>query len=134
MTTTTQPTKAVDQQLTFDDQVIEKIAGITVSRVPGIVSLDGNVFSEFADKVTSGTNVTKGIKVDAGEKQAAVKMDATIEYGKSAPEIFKAACQEVARALKAMTGLNLVKFELHVNDVKTREEIANDGKQADQVA
>ena len=135
MTTTNQTTKnAVDQQLTFDDQVIEKIAGITVSRVPGIVSLDGNMFSEFADKVTSGTSVTKGIKVDAGEKQAAVKMDATIEYGKSAPEIFKAACQEVATALEQMTGLKLVKFELHINDVKTREELANDNKKEKEVA
>ncbi|WP_367329250.1 Asp23/Gls24 family envelope stress response protein [Limosilactobacillus sp.] len=135
MTTTNQTTKnAVDQQLTFDDQVIEKIAGITVSRVPGIVSLDGNMFSEFADKVTSGTSVTKGIKVDAGEKQAAVKMDATIEYGKSAPEIFKAACQEVATALEQMTGLKLVKFELHINDVKTREELTNDNKKEKEVA
>lgn len=135
MTTTNQTTKnAVDQQLTFDDQVIEKIAGITVSRVPGIVSLDGNMFSEFADKATSGTSVTKGIKVDAGEKQAAVKMDATFEYGKSAPEIFKAACQEVATALEQMTGLKLVKFELHINDVKTREELTNDNKKEKEVA
>lgn len=132
MTSPNQTTKAaVDQQLTFDDQVIEKIAGITVSRVPGIVSLDGNMFSEFADKVTSGTNVTKGIKVDAGEKQVAVKMDATIEYGKSAPEIFKAACQEVAKALDQMTGLKLIKFELHINDVKTHQELADDTDEKD---
>lgn len=125
---TTTPT--VDQQLTFDDQVIEKIAGITASRVDGIVSLDGNMFSEFADKVTSGTDVTKGIKVDTGEKQVAVKMDATIEYGKSAPEIFKAACKEVAAAIEQMTGLKLVKFELHINDVKTKAELSDAQKAA----
>ena len=51
-------TPTVDQQLTFDDQVLEKIAGITASRVDGIISLDGNVFSEFADKVTAGTDIT----------------------------------------------------------------------------
>jgi hypothetical protein len=27
-----------------------------------------------------------------------------------------------------MTGLNLVKFELHINDVKTREEVKKDTK------
>lgn len=125
MPNTTQTTKpTVDQQLTFDDQVIEKIAGITASRVPGIISLDGNMFSEFADKVTSGKDVTKGIKVDTGEKQVAVKMDATIEYGKSAPEVFRAACREVATAIEQMTGLKLVKFELHINDVKTRSELS----------
>ncbi|WP_251575323.1 Asp23/Gls24 family envelope stress response protein [Limosilactobacillus agrestimuris] len=120
-------TKAtVDQHLTFDDSVIEKIAGITATRVPGIISLDGNMFSEFADKVSSSSNMTKGINADVGEKQVAIKMDATIEYGKSAPEIFDAVCKEVENALEKMTGLKLVKFELHVNDVKTREEMKKD--------
>lgn len=123
-----QPTNAeskgrVDQKLTFDDQVLEKIAGITASRVHGIVSLDGGVFTELADKVTSGMDVTKGIKVDAGEKQVAIKMDATIEFSQSAPEIFQAVCNEVAAAIDQMTGLKLVKFELHINDIKTKEEL-----------
>ncbi|WP_314737653.1 Asp23/Gls24 family envelope stress response protein [Limosilactobacillus urinaemulieris] len=126
-TNTNQTTKTnVDQHLTFDDSVIEKIAGITATRVPGIISLDGNMFSEFADKVSSGNNMTKGIDADVGEKQVAIKMDATIEYGKSAPEIFKAVCKEIDSALDKMTGLKLVKFELHVNDVKTREELKKD--------
>ncbi|WP_278556492.1 Asp23/Gls24 family envelope stress response protein [Limosilactobacillus vaginalis] len=126
-TNTNQTTKTnVDQHLTFDDSVIEKIAGITATRVPGIISLDGNMFSEFADKVSSGNNMTKGINADVGEKQVAIKMDATIEYGKSAPEIFKAVCKEIDSALDKMTGLKLVKFELHVNDVKTREELKKD--------
>lgn len=127
-TTNTNPTTKtnVDQHLTFDDSVIEKIAGITATRVPGIISLDGNMFSEFADKVSSGNNMTKGINADVGEKQVAIKMDATIEYGKSAPKIFEAVCKEIDSALDKMTGLKLVKFELHVNDVKTREELKKD--------
>ncbi|KRN59337.1 Asp23/Gls24 family envelope stress response protein [Limosilactobacillus secaliphilus] len=124
MPNTNQNTKpTIDQQLTFDDQVIEKIAGITASRVPGIISLNGNMFNELAEKVTSNNDVTKGIKVDTGEKQVAVKMDATIEYGKSAPEIFMAVCNEVAAAIDQMTGLKLVKFELHINDVQTKSEL-----------
>ena len=104
-TNTNQATKTnVDQHLTFDDSVIEKIAGITATRVPGIISLDGNMFSEFADKVSSGNNMTKGINADVGEKQVAIKMDATIEYGKSAPEIFEAVCKEIDSALDKMTG------------------------------
>lgn len=126
-------TPAVDQQLTFDDQVLEKIAGITASRVDGIISLDGNVFSEFADKVTAGTDITKGIKVDAGEKQVAIKMDATIEYGKAAPETFKTTCKEITKAVEQMTGLQLVKFELHINDIKTKAEL-KDSQKAGKVA
>lgn len=128
MTTTITPEAKIDQQLTFDDHVIEKIAGITASKVSGILSLDGNMFSELADKVSSGTNPTKGIDADVGEKQVAIKMDATIEYGKSAPDVFKVVCKEVDHELQKMTGLKLVKFELHINDVKTREELKADNK------
>ena len=53
----------LEQKLTFDDQVIEKIAGITANQVPGIISLDGNMFSEFTDKLTQGTDKAKGIEV-----------------------------------------------------------------------
>ena len=114
----------LEQKLTFDDQVIEKIAGITANQVPGIISLDGNMFSEF----TEGTDKTKGIEADVGEKQVAIKMDATIEYGKSAETIFKEVSSRVQKALREMTGLNLVKFEMHINDVKTKEELQQDNK------
>ena len=55
-----------------------------------------------------------------------VKNKLQLEYGKSAPEIFEAVCKEIDNALDKMTGLKLVKFELHVNDVKTREELKKD--------
>ena len=112
----------LEQKLTFDDQVIEKIAGITANQVPGIISLDGNMFSEFTDKLTQGT------EADVGEKQVAIKMDATIEYGKSAETIFKEVSSRVQKALREMTGLNLVKFEMHINNVKTKEELQQDNK------
>ena len=40
----------------------------------------------------------------------------------------KAVCKEVDHELQKMTGLKLVKFELHINDVKTREELKADNK------
>ena len=53
----------LEQKLTFDDQVIEKIAGITANHVPGIISLDGNMFSEFTDKLTQGTDKTISVSI-----------------------------------------------------------------------
>ncbi len=105
----------LDQKLTFDDQVIEKMAVITAYQVPGIISLDGNMFIEFNDKLTQGTDKNKVIEAEVGEKQVAIKMDATIEYGKSAETIFEEVSSRVQKALREMTGLNLVKFEMHIN-------------------
>lgn len=116
----------LERKLTFDDQVIAKIAGITASQVPGIISLDGNMLSEFTDKLTQGNDQTKGIEAEVGEKQVALKLAATIEYGKSAETIFNEVSDRLKKALAEMTGLNLVKFEMHINDVKTREETKED--------
>lgn len=107
--------------LTFDDQVIKKIAGITANQVDGIVSLDGNVFSELTDRITDGTDPTKGIQTDVGEHQVSIKMDATIAYGKDTRKIFNEVVAKVQTALREMTGLSLVEFELHINDIKTAD-------------
>ncbi|KRM96394.1 hypothetical protein FC19_GL000683 [Liquorilactobacillus aquaticus DSM 21051] len=113
-------------KLTFDDQVIKKIAGITANQVDGVISLDGNVFSELTDRLTPGSDSTKGIDADVGEQQVSLKLEATIEYGKNATQIFKEVLGKVKQALKEMTGLTLVEFELHINDVKTKAEIKNE--------
>ncbi|KRL01281.1 Asp23/Gls24 family envelope stress response protein [Liquorilactobacillus capillatus] len=113
-------------KLTFDDQVIKKIAGITTNQVDGIISLDGNVFTELTDRLTPGSDSTKGIAADVGEQQVALKLEATIEYGKNATQIFREVLSKVRQALTEMTGLTLVEFELHINDVKTRAEMKNE--------
>ncbi|WP_311407004.1 Asp23/Gls24 family envelope stress response protein [Liquorilactobacillus uvarum] len=113
-------------KLTFDDQVIKKIAGITANQVEGVISLDGNVFSELTDRFTPGSDTTKGIDADVGEQQVSLKLDATIEYGKNATQIFKEVLAKVKQALKEMTGLTLVEFELHINDVKTKAELKDE--------
>ncbi|MBD5069748.1 Asp23/Gls24 family envelope stress response protein [Ligilactobacillus apodemi] len=113
----------LERNLTFDDQVIAKIAGITASQVPGIISLDGNMLSEFTDKLTQGNDQTKGIEAQVGEKQVALKLAVTLEYGKSAETVFTEVSDKLTQALGEMTGLKLVKFEMHINDVKTREEL-----------
>lgn len=118
----TQTENQPNMKLTFEDDVIKKITGITANEVDGIVSLDGNVFSELTNKITPGEDDPKtGINVDVGEKQVAIKMDATIEYGQNAQKVFEKVFVKVKAAIKEMTGLSVVDFELHVNDIKTKK-------------
>ena len=81
------------------------------------------MLSEFTDKLTQGNDQTKGIEAQVGEKQVALKLAVTLEYGKSAETVFTEVSDKLTQALGEMTGLKLVKFEMHINDVKTREEL-----------
>lgn len=110
------------RNLTFENSVIEKIAGLVCRNVDGILSLDGGMISELADRFSKSTDPTKGIDAEVGEKQVALDMEATIEYGADARQIFDEVCTRTQRAIKNYTGLDVVELNLNINDVLTKQE------------
>ncbi len=134
-TKTAVKTPEMTRKLTFENGVIEKIAGLVCRNVNGVLSLDGGMISEFADKFTKRTNPTKGIDAEVGEKQVALDMDATIEYGADAREVFDQICTRTQQAIKNYTGLDVVEINLNINDVLTKKEWEQQGnRQKDEIA
>ena len=43
-----------ETKLTFDDEVLAKIAGKTASNVDGVLSLEGNIFEKVTDRISKG--------------------------------------------------------------------------------
>ncbi|WP_125705101.1 Asp23/Gls24 family envelope stress response protein [Lacticaseibacillus daqingensis] len=111
-----------NSRLTFDDYVIQKIAGICAQHIEGLLEMDGNMVDKVSETLGRDERITKGIKVEVGEKQVAIDMTAVIEYDVDAQRIFDALRAKVAQAVERMTGLQVVELNLHVSDVMTRRD------------
>ncbi|WP_407892841.1 Asp23/Gls24 family envelope stress response protein [Lacticaseibacillus sp. N501-2] len=115
-------TLKANSRLTFDDYVIQKIAGICAQQTEGILSMDGNVVDKVSETLGRDERISKGIKVEVGEQQVAIDMTAVIEYDADAQKLYDVLAAKVAQAVNRMTGLQVIELNLHVADVLTRRE------------
>ncbi|KRN93848.1 Asp23/Gls24 family envelope stress response protein [Pediococcus stilesii] len=114
--------KIAQTSLTFDEGVIEKIAGLASRRVDGILSFDGNLLDNITDKLRSKVDPTQGITAEVGEKQVALEMNATVEYGYDIRQIFTQVCDVIGDEVERLTGLKVIELNFHVNDVLSKKE------------
>ena len=108
--------------LTFEDQVIKKIAGIAANEIKGILSMSGGFMSGLTDRFRGTEDITKGINAEVGKKQVALDLNVIVEYGKNVPAIFSETVNNVKKSVHDMTGLEVVEVNMHVEDVMTRSE------------
>lgn len=113
---------ALKTKLTFDDVVIKKIVGVVISDVDGILGLSGNLFTDFADRFRDNEDITKGVGVEVGTKQVAVDVSVICQYDVDISSVFDQTVENVKKAISHMTGLDLVEFNMSVDDVMTKEQ------------
>ncbi|EEI18442.1 Asp23/Gls24 family envelope stress response protein [Lentilactobacillus hilgardii] len=128
-----QENTSLETVLTYNDDVLAKIAGNTVRDVDGVLALEGNLIDSMTDRFSDGVDPTTGVKVDLDndEKKVKLSMDATLEYGKSIPTVFDKITAKLCQALNDMTDLTPVEIKINIKDLQTREEYVKKNRKAE---
>ena len=114
--------KEVKGELTYEDKVIQKIIGLSLENVPGLLDIDGGFFSKLTGKLINTDNVASGINVEVGKEQVAVDLNVIVEYQKNIPELYKKIKEIVVSEISKMTDLEVVEVNVDVVDIKTKEQ------------
>jgi uncharacterized alkaline shock family protein YloU len=97
-------------------EVIEVIAGLATIEVQGVAGMSGGFAGGIAE-LLGRKNLSKGVKVEVGQRQAAVDVSIIINYGYKIPEVAHEIQRNVKQAIESMTGLDVVEVNVHVHDV-----------------
>lgn len=108
-------------QTSIADTVVSKIAGIAARDISGVHDLGGGAaraFGAVRERIPgSRTNLSQGVSVEVGERQAAVDLDIVAEYGVSIADLAAAIRKNVISSVERMTGLEVTEVNITVHDV-----------------
>ena len=117
-TLTVESDQTPSSSITYANEVVAIIAGLAANEVEGIAgmcSVSGNLLSK-------NRNVTKGVKVEIGAEEAAVDLYVIVEYGVPIQRASMDAQEAVRKAIESMTGLHVVRVDVHVQSVSFEQE------------
>lgn len=98
------------------DEVVAIIAGLAATEVSGVAGMSGGIAGGIAEML-GRKNLSKGVKVEVGEKEAAVDIYVIVEFGVRIPDVALRIQQGVKQAIEGMTGLKAVEINVHVQGV-----------------
>ncbi len=106
--------------ITYANEVIAIIAGVAANEIDGIAGMC--ISGGFTDIIGRNRNITRGVKVEIGSEEASVDLYTIVEYGKPIQKVCSEVQENVRKAIESMTGLHVVKVDVHVQGVSFEKE------------
>ncbi len=103
----------------ISDDVVAVISGVAVSEVPGVAGMAGGFAGGISEVLSGKKNLSKGIKVEVGEKETKIDVNIIVEYGTRIPDVAFEIQNRVKKAVETMTGLTVLEVNVHVQGVST---------------
>jgi len=106
---------------TIADTVVSKIAGIATREVAGVHALGGGAsraVGALRERIPGGkSNMSQGVGVEVGERQAAIDISLVADYGVAIADLASGIRRNVIASVERMTGLDVTEVNIDVQDV-----------------
>ena len=106
--------------ITYANEVIAIIAGVAANEVEGIAGMC--TYGGITEVFGRNRNITKGVKVEIGSEEASVDLYVIVEYGTPIQTAALNVQENVRKAIETMTGLHVVRIDVHVQGVSFEKE------------
>ncbi|AUS96165.1 Asp23/Gls24 family envelope stress response protein [Clostridium thermosuccinogenes] len=114
----------------ISEEVVAIIAGIAAMEVPGVAGMSGGIAGGIAEML-GRKNLSKGVKVEVGEKEAAIDLYIIVEYGCRIPDVAWEIQEKVKKAVETMAGLHVVEVNIHIQGVNIEKDHKKDKNEDD---
>ena len=108
------------------DTAVAKIAAAAAREIEGVHDLipigAGATIAGFAGRLARSDQRATGVNVEVGQREAAVDLNMTVDYGVSIPQVAEAVRQNVMDRVRGMTGLIVKEVNINAADVFFPEE------------
>lgn len=109
------PTEKIGE-IWISEDVIGIIASLTVTEIDGVYSMSGGFAGGLAN-VLGKNDFSRGVKIDKDDNNVKVELYLILGYEYSIPDLAWKIQDKVKRTLEAMTGLNIIEVNIHVQGV-----------------
>jgi len=109
----------------ISEDVVSIIASLAASEVKGVAGMSGGIAGDIVEMLGK-KNLSKGVKVDIKENDTNIDLYIIVEYGCRIPEVAWEIQEKVKKAVETMTGLNVLKVNIHVQGVYIEKETKKD--------
>ena len=98
------------------NEVVSTIAGLAAVEVEGVAGMSGGLAGGISE-ILGRRNLSRGVKVEVGQHQAAVDLYIVVQYGVRIPDVAWKVQENVKRQVETMTGLEVTEVNVHVQGV-----------------
>jgi uncharacterized alkaline shock family protein YloU len=106
-----------NSQIKIANDVIATIAGLEVSKISGVAGMASGFAGGITEVFSGKKNLSKGIKVETGEKDTKIDVSIIVEYGTRIPDVAFEIQNKVKNAVESMTGLKVSSVNVSVQGI-----------------